>query len=98
MDTYILKRSNRKGKRFVMEMPSLKHSHHFGSDVGKTFIDHGDEKKKSAWIARHKQDKGWNNKHSGIYFSRHLLWGDSKNLNENIKDLEKKLNVKIIKK
>jgi len=98
MDTYILKKSNRKGKRFVMEMPSLKHSHHFGSDVGKTFIDHGDEKKKSAWIARHKQDKGWNNKHSGIYFSRYLLWGDSKNLNENIKSLEKKLNVKIIKK
>jgi len=98
MDTYILKKSNRKGKRFVMIMQSLNHRHHFGSDVGKTFIDHGDEKKKSAWIARHKQDKGWNNKHSGIYFSRHLLWGDSKNLNENIKSLEKKLNVKIIKK
>jgi hypothetical protein len=46
MDTYILKKSNRKGKRFVMEMPSLKHSHHFGSDVGKTYIDHSDLKKK----------------------------------------------------
>jgi len=95
MDTYILKKSNRKGKRLVIEMPSLKHKHHFGSDVGKTFIDHGDLKKKSAWIARHKLDVNWNNKHSGIYFSRYLLWGDSKNLNENIKSLEKKLNVKI---
>jgi len=98
MDTYILKQSSRKGKRFVMIMPSLNHRHDFGSDVGKTFIDHGDLKKKSAWIARHKQNKNWNNKHSGIYFSRHLLWADSKNLNENIKSLEKKLNVKIIKK
>ena len=51
MDTYILKKSNRKGKRFVIEMPTLKHKHHFGSDVGKTFIDHGDLKKKSAWEA-----------------------------------------------
>ena len=95
MDTYILKKSNRKGKRFVIEMPTLKHKHHFGSDVGKTYIDHGDLKKKSAWEARHKMDKGYNDSHSGIYFSRYLLWGDSKDLKQNIKSLEKKLNVKI---
>ena len=40
MDTYILKKSNRKGKRFVIIMQDMKH--HFGSDVGKTYIDHGD--------------------------------------------------------
>jgi hypothetical protein len=28
------------------------HSHHFGSDVGKTYIDHQDDKKKEAWIAK----------------------------------------------
>ncbi len=93
MDTYLLKKSNRKGKRFVIIMEDMKH--HFGSDVGKTYIDHGDLKKKEAWIARHKNDKGYNNKHSGIYYSRHLLWGKSKSLKENIKLLEKKLNVKI---
>jgi len=93
MDTYLLKKSNRKGKRFVIIMEDMKH--HFGSDVGKTYIDHGDLKKKEAWIARHKNDKGYNNQHSGIYYSRHLLWGKSKFLKENIKLLEKKLNVKI---
>ncbi len=93
MDTYLLKKSNRKGKRFVIIMEDMKH--HFGSDVGKTYIDHGDLKKKESWIARHKNDKGYNNKHSGIYYSRHLLWGKSKSLKENIKLLEKKLNVKI---
>ncbi len=66
MDTYLLKKSNRKGKRFVIIMEDMKH--HFGSDVGKTYIDHGDLKKKEAWIARHKNDKGYNNKHSGIYY------------------------------
>lgn len=95
MDTYILKKSNRKGKRFVMIMPTLLHRHDFGSDVGKTFIDHGDLKKKSAWEARHRGNVNWNDSHSGIYFSRYLLWGDSKDLKQNIKSLEKKLNVKI---
>jgi hypothetical protein len=93
MDTYLLKKSNRKGKRFVIIMEDMKH--HFGSDVGKTYIDHGNLKKKEAWIARHKNDKGYNNQHSGIFYSKNLLWGDSKSLKENIKLLEKKLNVKI---
>lgn len=97
MKTYILKKSNRKGKRFLLVMPEEKHNHHFGAypfDKG-TFIDHKNEKIKKAWIARHKDDKNYNNKHSGIYYSRHLLWGDNTTLKENIKDLEKKDNIKI---
>ena len=42
--TFILKKSNNKGKRFEIIMKD--HSHHFASDVGKTFIDHKDKKKK----------------------------------------------------
>ena len=72
-----------------------KMNHHFGSDVGKTFVDNRTEKEKLAWIKRHENDKGWNNKHSGIYYSRHLLWGKHKDLKKNIKDLEKKDNIKI---
>lgn len=94
MDTYILKKSNRKGKRFVIEMPQYKHSHHFGSDIGKTFIDHKDEKKKSAWIARHKVNKNWNDKHSAIYHSRKLLWNED-TLTKSIKKYEKEHNIKI---
>jgi len=92
---YILKRSNRKGKRYVIEMPDLSHKHHFGAlpfEKG-TYIDHGNNKIKKAWIARHRQDKNWNNKHSGIYYSRHLLWGDHKKLIDNVRALEKKDNI-----
>ena len=92
METYILKKSDRKGKRFVIIMDNMKH--HFGSDVGKTFVDGRTEKEKQAWISRHKNDKNWNNKHSGIYYSRHLLW-NTKDLKKNIKLLEKKDKVKI---
>ena len=49
----ILSKSKTKGKRFRVEMIGFgdmkDHMHNFGSDVGKTFIDHSDEKKKSAW-------------------------------------------------
>jgi len=93
METYILKKSDRKNKRFVIIMEGMKH--HFGSDVGKTFIDGRTEKEKQNWINRHKMDRNYNNKHSGIYYSRFLLWGDNTDLKKNIKDLEKKLNVKI---
>jgi hypothetical protein len=64
---YLLKKSNRRGKRFIIDMGD--HSHHFGSDVGKTYIDHQDDKKKENWIARHRKDKNWDNIHSGIYNS-----------------------------
>ena len=90
---YILKKSKRKGKRFEIDMNDM--SHHFASDVGKTFIDGRTIKEKDAWIARHKNDKNWNDKHSGIYYSRHLLWGKFPDLKKNIKLLEKKDKVKI---
>ena len=94
MEAYILKKSDKKGKRLLIIMPDRGHKHHFGSDVGKTFVDGRSEKEKLNFIKRHENDKGWNNKHSGIFFSRHLLW-NTKNLKKNIKDLEKLLNVKI---
>lgn len=93
-DVYILKKSKRKGKRYEIEMPRYGHSHHFGSDVGETFIDHQDEKKKKAWIARHRLDKNFYNKHSGIYHSFKLLWTEP-TLKEAIKKYEKEHKVKI---
>lgn len=92
---YVLKKSGSKDKRFLIDMPTYGHKHHFGSSSGKTFVDSRTDKERDAWVARHKGDAGWNNKHSGIYYSRHLLWGKHKSLNENIKALEKKDNIKI---
>ena len=92
MPVYILKKSGRKGKRLtlVKDKPI-----HFGSDIGQTFIDHGDQKKKKAWIARHKNDKGYDDKDAGIYYSRHILWGDHDNIFANINALNKKDDIHI---
>ena len=99
MPLYILTKSFRKGKRFALKKPDGKYIH-FGSDVGKTFIDHADMRKKMAWIARHKNDRGYNDPNAGIYYSRHLLWGDEDNLKDNIKLLNKKddIDIKYFKK
>tara|TARA_R110002050_G_scaffold1454_2_gene10432 strand:+ start:475 stop:774 length:300 start_codon:yes stop_codon:yes gene_type:complete len=95
METYILKKSNQKNKRFVIIMQERNHRHNFGSDKGKTYIDGRTQKEKENWIARHRVNTNWDNKHSSIFFSRHLLWGKHTDLKKNIKELEKLLNVKI---
>ena len=82
-----------KGKRFRIDMGD--HYHDFGSDIGKTFIDHRDEKIKRAWIARHRTNPNYNSKHSGIYHSRKLLWSEP-TLKQAIAKYEKENGVKII--
>jgi hypothetical protein len=81
----------------MITMPQFGHSHHFGSDVGEAFIDHKDKLKKKAWYARHKGDKNFNSKHSGIFHSKELLWTEP-TLNKAIKKYEKKHKVQIINK
>ncbi len=92
MEVYILKKSNRKGKRYMILMEKM--APLFGSEGGSTFIDHKDEKKKKAWFARHRLDKNFYNKHSGIHHSWKLLWTEP-TLKEAIKKYEKENKVKI---
>lgn len=71
-------KSTTRGKRFYVIYDNKKIN--FGSDVGRTFIDHGDERKKAAWIKRHAKILNKNGirvmglKSSASYWSRHLLW------------------------
>ena len=91
--TYILTKSKVKGKRFTIIMDN--HSHSFGSSSGKTFIDGRTEKEKQAWISRHKNNKNYNSKHSGIYHSRKLLWTEP-SLDKAIKKYEKEHKVNLV--
>jgi hypothetical protein len=92
MKVYILRKSNRKGKRFVLEMGNNM-IYHFGSAEGKTYIDGRSYKEKAAWIARHQNNRFYNDKYAGIYYSKNLLWGEHKSLQKNINDLGKKDNI-----
>ena len=62
---------------------------HFGSKGSSTFIDHKDEKKKEAYLARHKVNENWNEPTSAGALSRWLLW-NKKSLSASISDFKKK--------
>jgi hypothetical protein len=83
--------SDRKGKRFKAIFKNGKIIH-FGSESGKTFIDHGDELKKNNYIKRHQVNEDWTKINPGS-LSRFILWGDSKDIKTNIKSFIKKFNI-----
>ena len=56
---------------------------HFGQRGSQTYIDHGDERKRTAYLARHKSRENWDDPYSAGALSRWLLWGDSKSLDVN---------------
>ena len=94
-----IQKSKKKDKRYSITMEGFSnmetHSHDFGSKGASTFVDNRTEKEKQAWIARHKNDKNYNNIHSSIHASKSLLW-NTNNLKKNLELLGKKLNAKII--
>ncbi len=93
MKVYLLQKSPRKYKRFRLTFDDNKFVD-FGADGARTFVDGRTEKEKEAWVARHKGDKYYNDKRSGIYHSRMLLWTEPK-LKDAIKEYEKIHDVKI---
>ena len=66
----------------------------FGAEGYSDYIlSGGDKKKREAYIKRHKKNEDCN-KINPASLSRYILWGDSKNLDTNIKDFMKKFNLK----
>lgn len=47
---------------------------HFGLKGSETFLDHKDEKKKDAYIARHRKNENWNDPTTPGALSKYLLW------------------------
>lgn len=68
---------------------------HFGQrdPVNGTYIDHGDENKRNAYIARHSKLENWNDPYAAGTLSRYILWGDSTNIIDNINLYRKKFNL-----
>ena len=65
---------------------------HFGLKGGSTFIDHKDEKKKRAWIARHEVRGKFNDYMTASSLSRYILWNKS-TLSASIADYKKKFSL-----
>ena len=88
---YTLKTSTRKNKKFSIN------GIHFGDSRYEDFTSHKDEKRKNNYLARHAKNEDWTK--SGIdtagFWSRWVLW-NRPTLQNSIKDVEKRFNIKII--
>ena len=80
-------KSNVKGKRYTAIVDGRKIN--FGSAVGSTYIDHGDEVKRTNYLKRHKVNEDWTKINAGS-LSALILWGPSKDINVNIANYKNK--------
>jgi len=65
---------------------------HFGSKGSSTYLDHHDDRKKEAYLARHRVNEDWSNPLTAGSLSRHLLW-NRKTLKDSIADFKKRFNL-----
>ena len=78
-----LRKSTRKGKRFIVTFNGK--TVHFGSASGQAYVDHGDREKRAAWLARHGPPgtgERWDDPTTPAFWSRHVLWGDTPDLDK----------------
>jgi hypothetical protein len=66
----------------------------FGSYGSQTYINGTrTETEKQNYIKRHQKREDHNNPYTAGALSRWILWGDSKDIDENIKQFKKKFNI-----
>jgi hypothetical protein len=71
---------------------------HFGYKGGSTYVDHGDSNKRENYLKRHsenpKESKYFNNPEKNYktpsVLSKEILWGKSKDINDNVKSFKKR--------
>ena len=65
---------------------------HFGAKGSSTYIDHQDEKKKDAYIARHRVNENFNNPMTAGSLARFILWNKT-TLSASINDFKRRFNL-----
>lgn len=85
--------SRKPTKRFEVRLNDTK-SIHFGQKGSQTFIDHANEQKKKAWIARHKVREDWDDPFTAGFWSKHALW-NAKDMHQSLHILSTKYNIEV---
>lgn len=94
MDYYYLYRSSRNGKKLMVTHQGK--TIHFGASDYDDYIIHKDEERKNRYISRHKWEDHNDLTKAGSW-ARFILW-NLPTLKGSIKDMEKRFNIKIIRK
>lgn len=87
-------KSNRQDKRFVAIFANPKKTVHFGLKGANTYIDGADKKVRENYRKRHKSDLKTDDPLRAGYLSYYVIWGDSRNVEKNLKDYLKRFGIK----
>jgi hypothetical protein len=87
--------STRKNKKLMMTIIQNKQfkTIHFGSDKSQTYVEGASKQKRDNYIKRHQVNENWNQVNPGSA-SRFILWGDSTNLETNLKSFLRRFKIK----
>lgn len=88
--------SSRKGKRYRMVFADPHMIIDFGLKTGSTYIDHGDETKRKNYLSRHSKNEDWTKINPGSA-SAIILWGESKDIGDNLIQYLDKFDIKVPK-
>lgn len=93
--TYVLQKSTRPSKKFMITTPSGKKVH-FGASGFSDMTIHKNEARKQNYINRHTVNEDWSKKSidKPMFWARWILW-NKPTLEESIKDTERRFNIKI---
>ena len=91
--TYILRKSDKKEKKYMMEMPDDDMIHYFGATGYEDYTTHKDEDRAKLYRKRHRKDR-INNKHTAGALSWFILWS-APSIRQGIKNYEKRFNVNV---
>ena len=88
----IITPSDKSAKKFTAKIDDKK-TIHFGAKLYEDYTIHRDDKRKKAYLARHKKDNFNNPNYAGFY-ATNLLW-NKPTLKESIKNTNEKYNLNI---
>ena len=94
MKKYILEKSNKKNKKFMIKNGKIIH---FGSKGYSDFTISKDINKKKNYIKRHIVNEDFNNLNSAGAWAKNILW-NKKTIKSSIKNMENRFNINIINK
>lgn len=76
-------KSPKKNKRYRIVLKNPDKIIDFGLDTGSTYIDHGDKKKRSAYLKRHQKNEDWTKPNPGSA-AAFVLWGFDTDIKKNL--------------
>ena len=79
-----LSQSPRKDKKYVIRFEEPTMVIHFGAKKSSTYLDHHDTVKRENYLKRHSVNEDWSKINAGS-LSAYILWGDSTDLETNLR-------------